>query len=336
MTIRMLAAIFAAATAAALPKNVVIDTDIGGDIDDAIALVQAANYAKRGEGKLLCVSVVRKNPTAVLFAKMILEYYGLENVPVAMIALEGRGVAKSDRHIAGVVGRLAAEGGFKCASASGAPIPAAVETIRAALAGAPDKSVYFISLGTLHNLANFLESKPDAVSPLGGAELAEKKIAQIVVMAGDFSGKAWSGPEKGWVEYNLRGDNGESLRRVLRLSKTPIVFSGYEIGSGMRFPYAAIQSRLKEGNPLREAYLEFSKTASKKNGRHDRPLWDPSCVLYVFAPEFFGLSLSGNASVDKNGTTHFAMSKNGLQKFLILSDNMRDKARDRIVEDVCR
>ena len=336
MLARIFAALLAASAAFAAPKNVIIDTDIGGDIDDAIALAQAANYAKTGEGNLLCVSIVRKAPAAAMFTKMILEYYGLENVPVAMISKQERGVPKSSRNIDGTVGRLAAEGRFKCVANAGAEIPDAAETIRGILARSPDKSVDFIALGPLNNLADLLESKPDGASPLGGADLAEKKLRQIVVMAGEFSGKYWSNPENNWVEYNLRGDKGACLRRVLRASKTPIIFSGYEIGLAMRFPYAQIQSRLKEGNPLREAYLEFSKNASKKTGKHDRPLWDPSCVLYVFAPEFFGLSLGGNVIVDKNGATRFKMSEKGLQKFLVLPENMRLKARDRIVEDVCR
>ena len=53
-------------------KNIIFDTDIGGDIDDSLALVQAISYVQKGEANLLCVSAVRNNWQCVAFSEMLL------------------------------------------------------------------------------------------------------------------------------------------------------------------------------------------------------------------------------------------------------------------------
>lgn len=333
-TIALLLA-FLTSVAFAEKKNVILDTDIGGDIDDSLALVQTINYVQKGEANLLCVSAVRNNWQCVAFSEMLLMHYGCGNVPVVKIGKMQFGVSKSFYKIKSIVFAQNENGAFKYPRKTNenTKIEDATRAHRRLLANSPDNSVYFVSLGTLHNFANLLLSTPDDISVLSGRELVAKKVKLASIMAGDFSGRAWQGKEKGWVEYNLRGDKGQMLAQVLKLCDVPIVFSGYEIGRSVRFPQTEIE-KLPQNNPLREAYLYYSKSISK-TGKHDRPLWDPTSVLFVFAPEFFDLSKSGTVSVDENGVTYFKPEQLGKHRYLIIKDEVaRKKILQRIIDDV--
>jgi inosine-uridine nucleoside N-ribohydrolase len=79
---------------------------------------------------------------------------------------------------------LAAKYPHKIAKTSDAPD--AVETYRKILAKQPDQSVTIVTVGFLTNLADLLDSKPDANSQLSGASLVKKKVKQLVSMAGWF------------------------------------------------------------------------------------------------------------------------------------------------------
>jgi len=136
-----------------------------------------------------------------------------------------------------------------------------------------------------------------------------------------------------YTEYSFPSDKGQMLAQVLKLCDVPIVFSGYEIGRSIRFPQSEIE-KLPLNNPLREAYLYYSTRASK-TGKHDRPLWDPTSVLFVFAPELFDLSKSGVVSVDETGVTYFKSDQLGKHRYLIIKDEVaREKILQRIINDV--
>ncbi len=326
---------FLTSVAFAERKNIIFDTDIGGDIDDSLALVQTINYVQKGKANLLCVSAVRNNWQCVAFSEMLLMHYGCGNVPVVKIGKMQFGVSRSFDRIKPIVFAKNENGSFKYPRKTNEKtrIEDAVRTHRRLLANSPDNSVYFVSLGTLHNFANLLSSTPDDISVLNGRELVAKKVKLASIMAGDFSGRAWQGKDKGWVEYNLRGDKGQMLAEVLKLCDVPIVFSGYEVGRSIRFPQSEIE-KLPLNNPLREAYLYYSTRASK-TGKHDRPLWDPTSVLFVFAPELFELSKSGVVSVDETGVTYFKPDQLGKHRYLIIKDDgTRKKILQRIINDV--
>ena len=58
--------------------------------------------------------------------------------------------------------------------------------LRRTLAAAEDHSVVIIQVGIAANLADLLRSPPDAISPLAGQQLVEKKCRLASVMAGCF------------------------------------------------------------------------------------------------------------------------------------------------------
>src|SRR5271156_3111820 len=70
---------------AATPLDVFFDTDMGNDVDDALALAMLHAFASRGEVKLLAVTVSKDNPWAAEYVRLVNEYYGRGAIPVGIV-----------------------------------------------------------------------------------------------------------------------------------------------------------------------------------------------------------------------------------------------------------
>src|SRR5580658_2239553 len=70
---------------AATPLHVIFDTDMGNDVDDALALAMLHALASRGEVTLLAVTVSKDNPWAAEYVHLVNEYYGRGAIPVGLV-----------------------------------------------------------------------------------------------------------------------------------------------------------------------------------------------------------------------------------------------------------
>ncbi len=64
---------------------VIFDTDIGGDIDDALALAAIHALESRAECKLLAVTVSKNNAWAAPLTDALNTFYGRGGIPIGMI-----------------------------------------------------------------------------------------------------------------------------------------------------------------------------------------------------------------------------------------------------------
>jgi purine nucleosidase len=218
-----------APASAATPLNVIFDTDMGNDVDDALALAMLHAFASRGEVKLLAVTVSKGNPWAAEYVRMVNEYYGRGNIPVGMVR---RGKTPNDgqyvRQVCELHGR----------HLNSAVVPDAVQLLRKTLAGEPDGAVTLIQVGFSTNLARLMESAPDSFSNLTGMELIRKKVRSLTVMAGNF---AASKPE-----FNVMIDI-PAATRLFANWPTDIYISGFEVGSAILFPASSIEHDFPAG-----------------------------------------------------------------------------------------
>ena len=76
---------FTAQAGAATPLHVIFDTDMGNDVDDALALAMLHAFASRGEVQLLAVTVSKDNPWAAEYVRLVDEYYGRGTIPVGIV-----------------------------------------------------------------------------------------------------------------------------------------------------------------------------------------------------------------------------------------------------------
>ena len=175
---------------------------------------------------------------------------------------------------------------------SAADAPRAATLYRRLLARQPDRSVVFVSIGLLTNVAALLDSRPDDASSLAGRELVAKKVRTWVCMGGTFvSGR----------EFNFYSDI-PAMRHAVEAWPTPIVFSGFEIGQGIGT--GAGLRDLPATNPVRRAY-ELS------NGLTGHSSWDQTAVLYAVRglagklDDMWGLSSSGSVVVSADGSNQW-------------------------------
>jgi inosine-uridine nucleoside N-ribohydrolase len=290
----------ALAAHAAAPMPVIFDTDMGNDIDDALALAMLHAFASRGEVKLLAITVSKDNPWAAEYVRMVDEYYGRPDIPVGIVH----------------DGKEKADGGYirqTCELHHRQPNPAAVsdavELLRKTLSAQPDSSVYLIQVGFSTNLARLLDSP-------GGVELVRKKVHELTIMGGDF------GPNPK-PEYNIKID-APAATELFAKWPTDIYISGFEVGRAVLYPAVSIEHDFPAGNPVAEGYRFYMKMP------YDRPSWDLTTVLYDLRPDrgYFDLSPAGDVTVTPDGSTSFQPNASGKRYFMKIDSTQAAMIRD--------
>jgi inosine-uridine nucleoside N-ribohydrolase len=285
---------------AADPVRVVLDTDIGNDIDDALALGLIHSLESRGEASLLAVTITKDNQWAAPYVDLVDTFYGRPDVPIGVVH---RGKTPQDSNfLKEPAERRDGAGNYTYPHRihSGTEAPDAVTLLKEVLQAQPDHSVVVAQIGFSTNLARLLRAE-------GGAELINKKVKLLALMAGNF--------QKPEPEYNVYTDP-EPARYVFEHWPTPMVFSGFEVGLQVKFTYQSITEDFNytPNHPIAEAYRIFLPKGE------DRPSWDPTAVLYAIRPArgYFELSAPGTVRLGPRNTTVFTESPDGKCRYLIL------------------
>lgn len=288
----------------AAPVKMIFDTDMGNDIDDAMALAMIHQLARRGAVELLAVTSTKDHPKSVAFIDALNTWYGFPDIPLGAVR---EGAAKSEGRFNGQVDRKGPdEKPLFPHDTDGNEAPEAVSLIRSTLAGQPDGSVVLVQVGFFTNFARLLDSKGDDHSPLDGPALIRAKVKELVLMAGAFQTIRHQTKH---IEYNVKLDI-PSAQRVAAEWPTPVVWSGYEIGIAAAYPWQSIVEDYGyvPHHPIKDSYLAYVPEQP-----HDRPTWDLTAALYAIHPDrdYFGLSPAGHVTVDKEGRTDFRSGKDG-------------------------
>lgn len=292
------------------PVRLIFDTDMGNDVDDAMALAIIHALESRGECKLLAVTVTKDNPYAGPFVDLMNTFYGRGEIPIGTVR---GGVARDDgRYIRQVA---TAEDGGKLRYAhdlrDGRDAPEATRLLRQVLAAQPDQSVVVVMVGFSTNMARLLASGPDDLSPQDGVGLVRQKVRLLSAMAGAYGPKEVA---RRFREYNIVTDL-PAARKVFAEWPTPIVASGWEIGQAIMHPARSMQEdyRYVAHHPLREAYHYYRGLGN------DQPTYDLTSVVYAVRPErgYFDLSPPGRILVEDDGFTRFQPDPAGLHRHLI-------------------
>ena len=268
---------------------VIFDTDFGPDYDDvgAIALLHA--FADSGYIRILATVASCKHKNAAAALSVFNTYFKRPGIPVGIV--KGRAVDIPDwQHWTDtVIAR------YPHSIQSNEEVPDAIAVYRRQLAKEQDHSVVVITVGFLTNLANLLQSPPDTISPLSGMDLVKKKVKQLVSMAGKFPG--------GW-EFNVMKD-APSSKLVFANWPTPVIFSGFEIGSKIHCGLPLVHNEAVHHDPVKDVFaLCIPKAKEDSAGRMS---WDETAVLiavkgweryYTLVPGKFVCSTEGANSWD--------------------------------------
>jgi inosine-uridine nucleoside N-ribohydrolase len=256
-------------------RPVIFDTDMGNDIDDALALAMLHTLTDRGECELIGVTLTNANPAAVAYVRMINRFYGRPDLPVGA-AIKKLKDGAEDHYMAAVLG----------AKRDTRPAESAVTVLQNLLSNAREK-VTIVQTGFSTNLAALLDAP-------GGTAIVRQKVALVVAMAGNFA--------DGQPEYNVHIDI-PSAKAVFEHWPTPIVLSGFEIGRDLLYPASSIDHDFvySPEHPVAASYRAYSKMP------YNRPTWDLTAVLEAVRPDrgYFARSETGSVTVGSNGATHF-------------------------------
>lgn len=308
-------------TIAATPVPLIYDTDMGNDIDDALALAVIHALESRGECKLLGVTLTKDNRWSAPFVDLVNTFYGRGDVPIGVVR---NGKTPQDREYVRQVAEQRNPDGspvYPHDLTDGGQAPEAVSLLRRLLASQPDGSVVIAQVGFSTNLARLLDSPPDSASPLGGRDLAAKKVRLLSLMGGAFPPLL--------AEYNIRTDLPASTK-VFAEWPTPIVVSGFEIGLSILYPADSVEQDFSyvERHPVAEAYRHY------KDMPYDRPTWDLTSVLYAVRPKrgYFSLSKPGTIHVDENALTRFTPDPEGRHRYLTVTEQQRVRVLATLVQ----
>ena len=308
------ATLYAAALAAELaaePIPLIFDTDIGNDVDDALALGIIHALESRGEARLIAVTITKDNKYAAPYIDCVNTFYGRPDIPIGVVR---NGKTPEDSPLIRVPAeRRNPDGSYTYPHriTDGANAPKAVSVLRRVLAEQKDGSVVIAQVGFSTNLARLLEADPD---------LVKKKVRLLSIMGGAFP--------TGNPEYNVMTDI-PAARRVFRDWPSPIVFSGFEIGVALLFPATSIEHDFAwtPHHPVADAYVNYMKMP------YDRPTWDLTAVLYAVRPDrdYFSLSQPGDVTVTDDGRTVFTPAPSATRRYLILSEQQRPRTLEALI-----
>ncbi|HEY4307971.1 MAG TPA: nucleoside hydrolase [Pirellulales bacterium] len=302
------------------PVPIIFDTDIGNDIDDALALGVIHALANRGECRLVAVTISKDHPLCAPYIDLVNTFYGRGDIPIGVV--RGGKTPEEGKYLRGPVeARDGPKIRFPHDLQSGADAPEAVAVLRQALAAEADGSVVMVVVGFSTNIARLLESPPDKNSPLSGKDLVAKKCRLLSIMAGNF------GPKPG-PEYNVFIDV-PAARQVYANWPTDIVASGFEIGLAIKYPAVSIERDFAyvPHHPLPEAYVLYQKMP------YDRETWDLTSVLYAVRADrgYFAISEPGTITVDEKNVTQFAPAATGKHRYLKVDAEQIARVREALV-----
>lgn len=278
-------------------RDVILDTDIGPDCDDAGAIAVLAKYIKKYNLNLLGIVNCTSNPYGNGAIRVLSEFCG---IPTRIAQYNGRKRIHPDdntynKHIT----EKYLEGRDDAVKAEKAE-----DFYREVLKKAKDNSVVIITTGFFSNIAEVMEDEP---------ELFSKKVNALVCMAGKVPhGK----------EFNITEDI-PSARRVLDNFKGVMVFSPYGLGEKVVTGFTEAPANA-ERNPLYDSYVFYNRGKEPQ-----RMSWDLTAVHYAFEGdnEFYKTSRPVSVTVDDKGETAFEPLR-GSNRYYISEKSKKNELRD--------
>ena len=302
------------------PVHLILDTDIGNDIDDTLALAMIHALENRGEVELLAVTTTKDNRFAGPFVDLVNTFYGRPDIPIGVVH---NGKTPDDSPMIRIPAERKDGSGhlvYPHKLADGSQAEEAVHLLRRILESRADNSVTIAQIGFSTNLARLVESQ-------NGLDLVRRKVKTLYAMAGNY--------ERPVPEYNIYTDP-EAARILLERWPTPIVFSGFEVGSAILFPHEAIATGFAyaANHPVADAYRIYLPKLD------DRPAWDPTAVLEAIRPgRYFELSPAGRVSLGPKNSTVFQGDSQGNHRYLIVDParvpQIRQLLADLVTEPPC-
>jgi inosine-uridine nucleoside N-ribohydrolase len=285
-----------------MPIPVIIDTDVGSDLDDAYAIGIALQAQHLGYLSIRAITTSNMVDKAPAFVYALLAHDGRNSARIPIGAFQGTNfcAGEDDTYAAQTLAAL------KSARIVGrADFPSATTVLRQTLAATADGSMTIITIGGQSNIALLMQSQPDQYSNLSGADLWRQKVARMIAFNSPYPG-----PPTQW-DYNSHCDAAATAYVYQNNGAVPIIGNQrpptINIGGCYDGTGAGCTTAMSENNPLRLAtdyFISHKGGFSKGAANAGRPAWDPSTILFAMVGTdfaqggaWFGLSVNGTLTV---------------------------------------
>lgn len=280
---------------------VIFDSDMGPDYDDVGAITLLHAFADEGRVNILATIASTKYINVAAVFSVFNTYFKRPGIPVAV----PKGSAQELRDWQHWSDTVVTNYPHKIKSND--EVPDAVALYRKILSKQPDKSVTIITVGFFTNISNLLQSQPDEYSSLTGKELVNKKVKQLVSMAGRYpAGK----------EFNVDRDI-QASKYVFENWQPPVLLSGFEIGEKIKCGLPLIHNDAIKNSPVKDVFrISIPMAAEDSAGRKS---WDESAVLVaVLGFEQWYTVKHGHVIVDaKDGSNTWIDDEKSNQAYLV-------------------
>ncbi len=307
--------------------DIILETDIGNDVDDALAVDLAYKFVDEGKMNLLAICINKEGSAPAEYVDILNTWYGYPQTPIGVIT-EGAFCEDDAINYAKAVVDLknaAGEPAFARSISDYSALPEAPQLYRKILSSRKDHSVTIVSVGFSTNLVRLLATAPDQYSKLDGKALVAQKVKRLIVMAGNFS-------DPNFHEYNVMKDV-PAAKVIFNEWPTPVVASPFELGIQTCNPATSIENDFGWAplHPVVEAYKAYQPMP------YDRPMWDPTALLYaVEGDKWFTVSPVGKVAVEGEGSTIFTEDEAGDRQYLSVNPEQAKAIVDYFVEIIPR
>jgi len=269
--------------------NLFLDTDIGSDVDDALAL---ALIEGSPELDLRGISTVYGNTR--LRGQLARRYLRLANGDTSLPIAAGAEATRSGLEVwwAGHEGSLFHDLDAEPVDENG------IELLRQTVANNPGL-VDVLAIGPLTNIAAALDADPDF----------EKNVRRLVIMGGDFRGDRIA-------EHNFKSDVA-AAQRVFS-SAIPIIVGGLDLTLQVKIGPAEVD-QIAQSGPLGEILAEEIRIWWKFNDQRGAHQWnsphDPILALWLAKPELF-IATRAHVGINDAGETREQLDAHGTIQIL--------------------
>lgn len=241
---------------------VLLDTDIGSDIDDAVAL---AYLLRQPQCELLGITTVSGEPEKrAALARAVCRSAGREDVPVHA-GLEQPLLAAPLQPLAPQAKILDPEAFAEFSR------PTAINFLRETLRARPGE-ITLLAIGPLTNLAVLFALDPEAPALL----------KQLVLMGGLYHGRSIGHTGATGAEWNMRCDP-HAAAIVFRANAPRLLAVGLDVTEQCRMPAEEVRRKFTQAGPPLDLVLEMAEVWFRQTP--ELTFHDPLAAALLFAPE---------------------------------------------------
>ena len=308
-------------------QNIIFETDMGNDVDDALAIDMLYKYAKQGQIRFMAVMLNKEGKFPPQYIDLLNTWYGKKHIPIGVSGRADQSIVAGNNYTQTICEKTDEQGKplYKRSIKDYSKLFPAPKLYRKLLAKAKDHSVTIVSVGFSTNLALLLDSEADEYSSLSGRELVAKKVKQLVTMAGNISNPKHH-------EYNVVNDI-PSCQKVYRDWPTPIYTSPFELGAQIKYPASSIENDFgwTSHHPIVDSYKAYLPNIE------DRPTWDLTAVLFAINPQdFFTVSSPGRITVTDEGSTLYKSQADGTHYYLSVTPEQSKRILDYFITTITK